>query len=65
MDQDLTAREIEILKWTSVGKTSSEVSMILRISTNTVNFHIKNAIIKLKAVNKTAAVVLALNRGKI
>lgn len=59
----LTAREIEVLRWTADGKTSSEVSNILSVSENTVNFHVKNAIAKLQTANKTAAVVRAAMLG--
>ena len=61
--QALTPREIEVLKWTADGKTSSEVSGILAVSEHTVNFHIKNAVAKLKTANKTAAVVRAAMLG--
>lgn len=59
----LTKREIEVLQWTADGKTSGEVSDILRVSENTVNFHIKNAVAKLRSPNKTAAVVRAAVLG--
>jgi LuxR family transcriptional regulator, quorum-sensing system regulator SolR len=59
----LTDREINVLRWTGDGKTSAEISTILGISLNTVNFHLKNAIYKLRATNKTSAVVLALVHG--
>ena len=59
----LTAREIEVLKWTADGKTAGEISDLLVISENTINFHMKNAITKLGAANKTAAVVRAAMRG--
>ncbi len=59
----LTPREVEVLKWTSDGKTSSEISCLLSVSENTVNFHIKNAVRKLNTVNKTAAVVRAALLG--
>jgi LuxR family transcriptional regulator, quorum-sensing system regulator SolR len=61
----LTDREIEVLKWTADGKTSSEISMILSISDHTVNFHVKNAISKLGVANKTAAVVQAAVLGML
>lgn len=60
---ELTAREVEILRWSADGKTSSEVSDILAVSENTVNFHIKNATAKLQAANKTSAVVRAAMLG--
>ena len=61
----LTEREIEVLKWTADGKTSSEISTILSISDHTVNFHVKNAINKLGVANKTAAVVQAAVLGML
>ena len=63
MSSRLTAREVEILKWTADGKTSSEAADILRISTNTVNFHVKNAISKLRVANKAAAAARAAVLG--
>ena len=59
----LTSREIEVLRWTGDGKTSSDIADILTISDNTVNFHIKNAIKKMGANNKTAAAVKAALSG--
>ncbi|WP_229427375.1 helix-turn-helix transcriptional regulator [Massilia atriviolacea] len=55
----LTAREIEVLRWTADGKTSNEVGQIMAISERTVNFHITNSLEKLGANNKTAGVVKA------
>lgn len=59
----LTDREIEILKWSADGKTSGEISEILVISVDTVNFHVKNSLAKLNVPNKTAAVVRAAMLG--
>ena len=59
----LTDREVEVLKWTADGKTTGEISDILTISDNTVNFHVKNAMQKLQASNKTAAAVRAAMMG--
>ena len=59
----LTAREIEVLKWTADGKTSAEISDLLVVSENTVNFHVKNAVAKLQTANKTAATVRAAMLG--
>lgn len=55
----LSQREVEVLRWTAEGKTSSEVAEILRIAERTVNFHINNAAAKLNASNKTAAAIRA------
>ncbi|MES2316837.1 MAG: LuxR family transcriptional regulator [Pseudomonadota bacterium] len=55
----LTGREIEVLRWTADGKTSSEVGQIMNIAERTVNFHVNNSLEKLGAVNKTACVIKA------
>ncbi len=59
----LTEREIMVLRWTAEGKTSGEISSILDITERTVNFHIVNAMVKLNAVNKTAAAIRAAMVG--
>lgn len=59
----LTAREIEVMKWSADGKTSGEIASILVLSENTIKFHTKNAIAKLQMPNKTAAVVRAAMLG--
>lgn len=56
----LTPREIEVITWTSRGKTSDEIGCILSISRETVLFHLKNIKIKLNAANKTHAVSIYL-----
>ena len=61
----LTVREIEILKWMADGKTSNDTAGILNLSVATVNFHMKNAISKLNAPNKTCAVAKALILGML
>lgn len=61
----LSAREIEVLRWTSDGKTSCEISEILNISERTVNFHVNNAMEKLGTTNKTAAAVKAAILGML
>ncbi|MHB1056957.1 MAG: autoinducer binding domain-containing protein [Rhodanobacter sp.] len=59
-DQELTAREREVLRWTAAGKTADEVGTILGISERTVTFHITSSLVKLDVVNKTQAVAKAL-----
>jgi DNA-binding NarL/FixJ family response regulator len=58
----LSPREKEVLKWLIEGKSSWDISSILHISKNTVNFHIKNLFQKLDVVNRTQAVSEALRR---
>ncbi len=59
----LSPREQECLKWTADGKTAWEISKILSISENTVNFHLKNAMGKLGVHSKTHAVARAVSLG--
>jgi LuxR family quorum-sensing system transcriptional regulator SolR len=61
----LSQREIEILGWTADGKTSWEIGRILGITERTVNFHINNIVLKLRAQNKVQAAVKALSLGII
>ena len=63
VNENLSSREIEILRWTADGKTSSEIADIIHISERTVNFHVNNAIVKLNVANKTAATVKAAILG--
>lgn len=60
-----TDREREALLWTARGKTSWETSEIMRISQETVNFHLKNAMHKIGVYSKHHAVVKAIMIGAI
>jgi LuxR family transcriptional activator of bioluminescence operon len=62
---DLSRREIECLRWTALGKTSSEIAQIVGISERTVVFHLRNASAHLDAVNRTHAVARAIVTGVI
>ena len=59
----LSERERDCLHWASLGKTSWETGLILGLSPHTINFHIRNACLKLEVSNRRAAVVLALRQG--
>jgi len=61
----LTERETECLRWLSVGKSDSEISIILGISPRTVRFHIDNAKVKLGAATRIQAVAKALREQAI
>jgi DNA-binding CsgD family transcriptional regulator len=56
----LTARELEVLRWTSRGKTSVEIAEILSLSDHTVNAYLNKAIRKLDCVNRTQLVAKAI-----
>ncbi|ODM57051.1 MULTISPECIES: autoinducer binding domain-containing protein [Vibrio] len=59
----LTKRELEILKWVSVGKSGVEISIILGIAAKTVAFHMANINRKMGVTNKTAAAIKAVMMG--
>jgi LuxR family transcriptional activator of conjugal transfer of Ti plasmids len=61
----LTDREVEILRWTAIGKTAWEIGSILHISERTVNFHLQNLMGKLGVHNKTHAAAKAMTFGLI
>jgi LuxR family transcriptional regulator, quorum-sensing system regulator LasR len=61
----LTPRELECLKWTAAGKTTWEISKILRCSQSVVNFHITNVRGKLGVGSRRDAVVKSLRLGLI
>ncbi len=61
----LTARELEVLKWCREGKTAWEIGKILNVSTSTAQFHTRNVVVKLNAVNKQHAVARAIHAGLI
>ena len=46
-------RERDVMSWAARGKTLQDTAEILRLSTETVEAHIKNALRKLGATNKT------------
>ncbi|MBR0911479.1 helix-turn-helix transcriptional regulator [Bradyrhizobium japonicum] len=63
--QDLTAKEIECLRWCKEGKTNWEIGEILSISEKTVEFHLSNTIRKLGVSNRITAVVKGIQTGII
>jgi DNA-binding CsgD family transcriptional regulator len=56
----LTDRERDMLAWAARGKTVADTADILKISDETVETHIRNAMRKLGASNKTHAVAKAI-----
>ena len=62
-DDDLTARELDVLRLIRDGRRNKQIADQLAISENTVNFHVKNLVDKLQANDRTHAVTIALRRG--
>jgi DNA-binding CsgD family transcriptional regulator len=52
----LSKREEEILRWVAAGKTNWEISVILKVSLNTVKFHLKNIFQKIGVENRWSAI---------
>jgi DNA-binding CsgD family transcriptional regulator len=61
----LTDRERDVLAWAARGKSALDTAEILTLSEETVTTHIRNAMKKLGANNKTHAVAKAIYRGLI
>ena len=59
----LTRRELEVLKWVMVGKSSWEISKITNCSEATVNFHIGNVRQKFGVSTRQQALVKAIGMG--
>jgi DNA-binding CsgD family transcriptional regulator len=55
----LSERELECLRWLAHGKTDQEVGDIINRSADTVRFHLKSAVRKLSAHNRTHAIAKA------
>jgi DNA-binding NarL/FixJ family response regulator len=62
-DDDLTAREIEILRTVAKGNSNKAVASHFNIAEETVKGHMKNILQKLNANDRTHAVTIALKRG--
>jgi DNA-binding NarL/FixJ family response regulator len=62
-EQELTARELEVLRLIHDGHRNKQIADRLAIAETTVNFHIKNLVDKLGANDRTHAVTIALKRG--
>ncbi|MGA7409006.1 MAG: response regulator transcription factor [Bryobacteraceae bacterium] len=64
-EEELTAREIAVLRLIGVGNTNKEIAAQLCISDETVKSHVTNILEKLGANDRTHAVTTALRRGII
>lgn len=56
-------RELQCLEYLSMGKTAEEIAIILGISPNTVNWHLKNLFKRWDVVKQTQAVAEGFRRG--
>jgi len=64
-EDDLSSREIEVLRLVAAGNANKEIARKLFIAEETVKSHITNILAKLHANDRTHAVTTALKRGVI
>jgi NarL family two-component system response regulator YdfI len=62
---DLTPREIEVLRMLAEGLSNREIASRLGISNHTVKFHISSILDKLGAASRTEAVTMGIRMGII
>ena len=62
---DLTPRELEVLRRLALGRTNKEIASELFISEETVKSHIAKIFAKLDVENRSQAIVQALKRGLV
>lgn len=64
-DDELTAREVEVLRSIASGNSNKMIADALSITEETVKGHVKNILSKLCANDRTHAVTIAVRRGII
>jgi DNA-binding NarL/FixJ family response regulator len=64
-DQNLSTREMEVLKRVAEGNRNRDIGALLSISEGTVKVHMKNIMEKLGAKDRTEAIAIAVRRGII
>ena len=64
-DEDLTPRELDVLRLIRDGFRNKQIADQLSIAEGTVNFHIKNLVDKLGANDRAHALTIAFRRGLI
>lgn len=64
-EDKLSVREKDVLKWVAQGLSNKAIAVQLHLGEQTIKFHMKNIIGKLRANDRTHAVVIAAQRGLI
>lgn len=64
-DEELTAREIDVLQRVGGGNRNRDIAELLFISEETVKVHLKHIMDKLGAQDRTQAIAIGLRRGYI
>lgn len=63
IDEQLSEREIEVLKLIAAGTSNKIIAATLSLAETTVKTHVQNILLKLGANDRTHAVTIALKRG--
>ena len=63
-DEDLTAREVEVVEHLVAGRGTDAIAMRLAVSPSTVHSHVKNVLRKLGARNRVEAVAIYVADGR-
>lgn len=63
--EELTEREIEVLKLVAQGESNPQIAELLCITVNTVKTHLKNILSKLQLQNRTQVAAYAVQSGLI
>jgi DNA-binding NarL/FixJ family response regulator len=63
VDHDLTEREVDVLRQLSDGLAYKQIAAALKVSIDTVRYHLRNIYGKLHVHSKSEAVIAALRRG--
>lgn len=63
--EDLTARELEVLRLIGGGRSNKEIGAALHIAEDTVKRHVSNLFAKLKVADRAQATAEAIRRGFI
>jgi DNA-binding NarL/FixJ family response regulator len=63
--EELTAREVEVLRLMARGQRNKQLAAQLKISEHTAKFHVSSVLAKLGARTRTEAVTIGMTRGLV